>query len=154
MSKYKLNLIKIFIFSFLLLFNFLDPIKLSAQSNNSSIYKSDIVLNNKDESVRYSSIASIQILNKTTAKNSAIDLKIGQQTKVGTITIIARKCWQAPIEQKPETKILIEVLEDKSLDKSESKLNRIFYGWLFASSPSISGLEHPIYDIVAISCKK
>jgi hypothetical protein len=39
--------------------------------------------------------------------------------------------------------------------QSEEKLQekRIFYGWMFSSSPSVSSLEHPIYDITALNCK-
>lgn len=92
--------------------------------------------------------AVIQNLNKTTAKTSVLEMKIGDTLKFGQIQIIAHKCWQAPLDQKPESKILLEVLENK-----EGKNTRIFYGWMFASSPSISGLEHPIYDLTAINCK-
>jgi hypothetical protein len=107
------------------------------------------------DSPKFSPIATVQILNKTTAKNLMIDLKVGQKINLGAITIKAYKCWQAPLEQKPETKILLEVFENKSTDSNidEVQNSRIFYGWIFASSPSISGVQHPIYDIVAIACK-
>ena len=108
-----------------------------------------------NELPKFSSVALVQILNKTTAKNLTVDLRIGQKINLGAITLKAHKCWQAPLEQKPETKILLEVFENKSLDSSSDHIeySRIFYGWIFASSPSISGVQHPIYDIVAISCK-
>ncbi|GDX36561.1 hypothetical protein LBMAG18_10720 [Alphaproteobacteria bacterium] len=113
-------------------------------------------LDDKSDNVKFSSTAIVQILNKTTAKSSLVELKINQKINLGTITLKARKCWQAPLEQKPETKILLEVFENKVTDSINQVVEntRIFYGWLFASSPSISGMEHPIYDITAISCKK
>ncbi len=92
--------------------------------------------------------AVIQGLNKTTAKTSILEMRVGDLIKFGQIQIIAHNCWQAPLDQKPESKILVEVLENK-----DGKNKRIFYGWMFASSPSISGLEHPIYDLTALSCK-
>lgn len=92
--------------------------------------------------------AVVQNLNKTTAKTSILEMKIGDVIRFGQIQIIAHKCWQAPLDQRPENKILLEVLENK-----EGKNIRIFYGWMFSSSPSISGLEHPIYDLTAINCK-
>jgi len=115
-----------------------------------------VYLDDKSDSIKFSSTAVVQILNKTTAKSSIVELKINQKINLGTITLKARKCWQAPLEQKPETKILIEVFENKIIDSISQVIEntRIFYGWLFASSPSISGMEHPIYDITAISCKK
>jgi hypothetical protein len=102
-----------------------------------------------DQSLFYD-IAIIQALNKITAKTSVLKIKTGEKTEFGQISIIAHKCWQAPPDQRPESKILLEVLQNKTDEVSK----RIFYGWLFASSPSISGLEHPIYDLTALSCKK
>jgi hypothetical protein len=101
---------------------------------------------------RFFNIAVVQGLNKTTARTSTLEMKIGNKIKFGTLTIIAHKCWQASLDQKPESKILLEVLEEQIVNKKATE-KRIFYGWMFASSPSISGLEHPIYDLTAISCK-
>lgn len=103
----------------------------------------------KVDTARFYNIAVIQGLNKTTAKTSLLEMRIGEKINFGQISIIAHKCWQAPLDQKPESKILLEVLESKNNEPQK----RIFYGWMFASSPSISGLEHPIYDLTAISCK-
>lgn len=105
---------------------------------------------------RLSNVAQIQVLNKTTAKTSLLEIKSGSEVAFGSIVIGVRKCWQAPLDQKPESKILVEVsevVEDKNNTANKPQKNRIFYGWLFASSPSLSGLEHPIYDIVAVGCK-
>lgn len=91
--------------------------------------------------------ATIQALNKITAKTSLLEINIGDTISFGSISIVAHKCWKAPLDQKPESKILLEVTENK-----EDLESRIFYGWIFASSPSISGLEHPIYDLTALDC--
>ena len=114
-------------------------------------FAADAEKDNIDPS-RFSSVAVIQGLNKTTAKTSIIEAKVGEKVIFGSLKIIAHKCWQAPLDQKPDSKMLIEVLETKNEDKTV-KEERIFYGWMFASSPSISGLEHPIYDLTAITCK-
>ena len=98
---------------------------------------------------RFNNVAVVQALNKTTAKTSIIDLKVGEKISYGSLKIIAHKCWQSPLEQKPENKILLEVFEVKNENSEKLQEKRIFYGWTFSSSPSISGLEHPIYDIIA-----
>lgn len=102
---------------------------------------------------RFYNVAVIQGLNKTTAKSTVIETKINDKINFGSISLIAHKCWQASLDQKPESKILVEVFEHKTDENGAIKENRIFYGWLFASSPSVSGLEHPIYDLTALSCK-
>ena len=126
--------------------------------SNDSEKLSEIPADNeeKPDAVKTYNIATVQILNKTTAKNSMLDLRIGQKVNLGAITVKSHKCWMAPLDQKPETKILLEVFENKNsqeLDANPAESKRIFYGWLFASSPSLSGLEHPIYDIISITCK-
>ena len=63
---------------------------------------------------RFNNIAIVQALNKTTAKTSIIDLKVGEKISYGSLKIIAHKCWQSPLEQKPENKILLEIFEVKN----------------------------------------
>ncbi len=107
-----------------------------------------LIIDKAVDTSRFYNMAVIQGLNKTTAKTSMLEMRVGDKINFGQISIIAHKCWQAPLDQKPESKILLEVFETK-----EDSQKRIFYGWMFASSPSISGLEHPIYDLTAIGCK-
>jgi hypothetical protein len=124
-------------------------------SQDSSVTKLEIaesekiLAQSKHESDRFFNRAIIQGLNKVTAKTSTLEIKVGKKVSFGQIEIIAHKCWQAPLDQKPESKILLEVLENNG----EEVAKTIFYGWIFASSPSISGLEHAIYDLTAIRCK-
>ena len=125
-----------------------NEIEKSSETSNDNEEKPDVV--------KTYNIATVQILNKTTAKNSMLDLRIVQTVNLGAINVKSHKCWMAPLDQKPETKILLEVFENKNsqeLDANPAESKRIFYGWLFASSPSLSGLEHPIYDIISITCK-
>lgn len=93
-------------------------------------------------------IATVRILDKITAKSSIVDIKIGEKYNYASLGISIYQCWNAPLDQKPETKILIRVEEER-----DEKKQNLFFGWLFASSPSISSIEHPIYDITAIKCK-
>ena len=102
---------------------------------------------------RFYNKATIQILNKTNAKSEIFEVDVNKKTTISSLKLTVHKCWQAPLEQRPESKMLVEISEADSSEKN-SKEKRIFYGWMFASSPSISSLEHPIYDIVAINCKK
>jgi hypothetical protein len=108
----------------------------------------------KIDPARFFNIATIQILDKTTAKSEDKEIKVGEEIEFGNIIIKVKKCWQAPLDQKPDSRILMEVFEKTPIISKESENNRIFYGWMIAASPSVSGLEHPVYDIVALNCKK
>lgn len=114
-------------------------------SNNEDNLKTTF---DKIDSSRFYGKAVLQILNKTTAKTSVIEVPIGGVAEISQITIKVNKCWQAPLDQKPDSRILMEIFENKS---GENK--RIFFGWMISSSPSVSSLEHPIYDVTALSCK-
>ncbi len=105
----------------------------------------------KIENYQFKKVAKIQILNKNTAKTQIQEIKIDESFRYGNIIITPHKCWQAPLTTKPDSKILLEV--DEIDLKNENEINNIFLGWMIASSPSISGLEHPIYDITALNCK-
>ncbi len=108
----------------------------------------------KIDQSRFMNIAELQGLNKITAKTSILRARVGEPIKFGNLLVIIDKCWQAPISQRPDSKILLEIFEIKhNADNSETK-ERIFYGWLIASDPAVSALEHPIYDITALSCSK
>ena len=103
----------------------------------------------KVDSSRFYNKAVLQILNKTTAKSSVVEVGVGESTEMGQLSIKVDKCWQAPLDQKPDSRVLLEVFETKS----DGIKKRIFFGWMISSSPSISSLEHPIYDVTALSCK-
>jgi hypothetical protein len=115
----------------------------------------------KTDPTSLGSTAVLQGLNKVTGKTSELRIKIGGEMDFGQINVKVRKCWKSPPDQRPENKILLEI-EESETEKTpvgevakEANGNKkvIFYGWMFSSSPSISGLEHPIYDITAIECK-
>ncbi len=110
-------------------------------------------IDDENDKSRFANYAIVQALNKTTAKTSYLELKVGEKFNFGSIRIIPHKCWQSPLSKKPENKILLEISEVKSEGDDKQIEKRIFFGWMFSSSPSISGLEHPIYDIIAINCK-
>ncbi len=131
-------------------------ISLDSQAlSNKQINEND----NQFDPARFGKVVTLQILDKNTAKSLLLDFNVGAKKSFNNLDILVHKCWFSTPDRRAENKILIEVFEKKneensSLDSENSKNNRIFYGWLFSSSPSISSLEHPIYDIVAIKCKK
>ncbi len=93
----------------------------------------------------------LQLLDKSTATTKVVELSIDNEIIFFNIMIKLHKCWQAPLSQIPESKALIEVNE-KNNNSYSKEVKNIFLGWMFASSPSISSLQHPIYDITILKC--
>jgi hypothetical protein len=67
----------------------------------------------------------------------------------GALLITPRVCYTRPPTEPPFTSSFVEV-EEVKLDQSRVKL---FSGWMFAESPGIHGVEHPVFDVWLTSCK-
>ncbi len=90
----------------------------------------------------------LQGLNKITAHVSELKGAVGEEMHFGKLTVVAKSCWTAPKSRRPEHAALLEVTEYKNRDMPE----KIFSGWMFASSPALSALEHPVYDLKVLRC--
>ena len=95
-------------------------------------------------------IATIQILNKITAKVQNIDIAVNSILTYGPLKIEVKYCWQSSPYEPTENKILMNISDKKPGLKD---YQQIFSGWMFSSSPGISSMEHAVYDVVAINCK-
>ena len=92
--------------------------------------------------------AVLQGLDKVTARVVRIDAPVGKTVKFGTLEIIARSCDKRPPEDPPESAAFLDIWEVRRGDPAAS----IYRGWMFASSPALSALEHPVYDIWVVDC--
>jgi len=93
--------------------------------------------------------AKLQGMDKVTARISSFDAPIGEAVRYGSLEIIVRSCRKRPPEEQPESAAYLEISEIRP-----GKPNRkVFDGWMFASSPALSAMEHPVYDIWVVDCK-
>jgi hypothetical protein len=93
--------------------------------------------------------AVVRVLDKGTARVEQIEIPVGKPMVLGHIQIDLRSCQQTPAEEEPEAAAFMVIGEIKP-GAPEAIL---FRGWMFASNPSLSALEHPLYDVWVISCK-
>jgi hypothetical protein len=93
--------------------------------------------------------AILQSLDKVTARVLTIKARLGDTKKIGTLEIIVRACDKRPPEETPESTAFVDVWEVRP---GEPAVN-IFRGWMFASTPSLSALEHPVYDVWVLDCE-
>ena len=87
-------------------------------------------------------------LDKITGRPTSITAAIGKPVQFATLTITARFCYSTPPSETPETAAFVQI-EDHRTDQAP---RRIFSGWMYASSPGLNGVEHPLYDVWVISC--
>jgi hypothetical protein len=93
--------------------------------------------------------AILQGLDKISARVSQIEAPVGRSVGFGTLSIMVHDCEKSPPEDSPENAAFIQIYE--TLPGEEKK--RLFSGWMFSSSPALSGLEHPVYDVTLLGCK-
>ena len=86
-------------------------------------------------------------LNKVSGKISKITIQDNNETYFGTLKINVSKCKKSLPEDPPESSAFIQIW-DKKFDKED----KIFSGWMFSSSPSISAVDHAVYDVWVIDC--
>ena len=92
---------------------------------------------------------NLQGLDKVVARVRSLEAPINKPVTFGTLTVVARACAKNPPEAPPETAAFLEVTETKPGEAPKL----IFAGWMLASSPALSALEHPVYDVWVVSCK-
>ena len=99
-----------------------------------------------------SETAELQLLDKITARISTKLVRVGGVAEFGTLEFRVHYCAFRPPEEPPENAAFIMIYDNGYGDKKLQ--NVLFSGWMFASSPAISGLEHPVYDVTLLSCHK
>ncbi len=88
-------------------------------------------------------------LDKITGRTTTFEVAINETVQFGALQITPRVCYSRPPTESPQTDAFTQV---DQIDEKKT-LKRIFSGWMFADSPGLHGIEHPIYDIWLTGCK-
>ncbi len=88
-------------------------------------------------------------LDKITGRITSFDAAIGETVQFGALQVTARACYTRPPTETPLTDGFVEV-DEVTL---QGEVRRIFTGWMFAASPGLHAVEHPIYDVWLTDCK-
>jgi len=94
-------------------------------------------------------VALLQGLDKITARVSKFEAPVDAPVRFGTLSIRVRDCEKSPPEDLPESAAFLEIDE---LRPGEDRV-RVFSGWMFASSPALSALQNPVYDVNVLDCR-
>ncbi|MDP3494796.1 MAG: DUF2155 domain-containing protein, partial [Hyphomonadaceae bacterium] len=111
----------------------------------------------------------LRALAKITGNSIDISAKVGETLTFGRLKVTVKACFQAPPEDTPESAAFLEIHATAPVGKVKNdtaaetaRMHRgpqpigpdglLFSGWMFASSPGLSALEHPTYDVWVINC--
>lgn len=88
-------------------------------------------------------------LDKITGRATTVLVPVGGSATYATFTVTARYCYSTPSTETPESVAFVQVDDHRP----NQAAHRIFSGWMYASSPGLHGVEHPLYDIWLITCR-
>ncbi len=94
-------------------------------------------------------IAVFNGLDKITGRIVSFEVGIGETVQFGALQLTPRACYTRPATETPNTTAFLEVDEVSAQGRAE----RLFTGWVFAASPGLHGIEHPVYDIWLTDCE-
>lgn len=94
------------------------------------------------------SVAVLRGLDKITARVVRMEVEVDRTAEFGTLAITLRACRGTTPEEPPENAAFLEIEDEPP---GESPI-RVFSGWMFSSSPAISALDHPVYDVWVVEC--
>jgi hypothetical protein len=101
-----------------------------------------------DQQPQGGTVLTLRGLEKITGRPTNIVAPIGKPVNFATLTITVRYCYSTPPSETPETAAFVQI-SDHRADQSEKQ---VFSGWMYASTPGLNGMEHPLYDVWVISC--
>lgn len=88
-------------------------------------------------------------LDKITGRIISFDVAIDETVQFGALQVTPKVCYSRPPTETPQTDAFVEV-DEVTL---QGEIKRIFTGWMFAASPGLHAVEHPIYDVWLTNCK-
>ncbi len=92
--------------------------------------------------------ARLQGLDKVTARISTFEAPVGATVNFGPLEITTRTCKKRPPEDEPESAAFLEIVE---VTPDNGRIE-VFSGWMFASSPALSAMDHGVYDVWVLDC--
>lgn len=95
-------------------------------------------------------VAEFSGLDKITGRITSFDVYINETVQFGALQVTPKVCYSRTESETPRTDSFVEV-DEITLDR---KIRRIFTGWMFADSPGLNAVEHPIYDVWLKDCKQ
>jgi hypothetical protein len=94
-------------------------------------------------------VAVFSGLDKITGRIISFDVYIDETVQFGALQVTPRACYTRPPTEDPQTDAFVEV-DEITLNR---QVQRIFTGWMFAASPGLHAIDHPVYDVWLTNCK-
>ncbi|MDA9008939.1 DUF2155 domain-containing protein [Alphaproteobacteria bacterium] len=94
-------------------------------------------------------IAVLRALDKVTTRITEMEVAKNATIKFGSLAITNRACFENPPTETPESAAFLQIVDQRS----QNEPLKVYSGWMFASSPALAAMEHPVYDVWVVDCK-
>lgn len=115
-------------------------------------------------------VAVLGALDKITARQRELAIPVGTSDRFYGLIVMVRTCQRTTVSTSPQDAAFLQITDDgrygraqakqasatpgaSNADRSSATPSHLFSGWMFSSSPSLSAMEHPVYDIVLKGCR-
>jgi hypothetical protein len=102
-------------------------------------------------------VAVLRGLDKVTAETRDFEAPVGDVVRFGSLAVRVDYCRKRPPEETPDVLVLLEIADTESAVRdtraSDGAPRVWFSGWMFAASPALNPLEHPVFDIWPMDCR-
>ncbi len=100
--------------------------------------------------------ATLRGLDKITGRSTDLEMRVGETRIFGALEVNLQVCFQTPPDFPPESAAFLQIdtVRPAGMDPEAEHDGQVFSGWMFASSPGLNALEHPVYDIWVIRCAR
>lgn len=107
----------------------------------------------EDDPMQPQKFAVLGTLDKVTGRTATLDVPVDKVVAVGPLFLQVKACQKASaFANQPENAAFVQVWQSDDAEKSKAT-SWVFSGWMFASSPALSAMDHPVYDVWVIDCK-
>jgi hypothetical protein len=94
-------------------------------------------------------MAVLQALDKVTGRVHVLNVVVDQPARFASLTLRVRSCRKSLPEDSPESAAFLEIQDTNP----KGEKSTVFSGWMFASSPAVSAMEHPMFDVWVVECR-
>ncbi len=116
-------------------------------------------------------VVVLRALDKVTATTKDYTIKVGESLNYGSLRVDVKHCEKKPPEEIPQTWAFLQMFDTRIsaeneeaeptegstaiiIDEDGHKREKVFSGWMLAERPAISALEHPVYDVWVLECRR
>lgn len=118
---------------------------LPALAQDDGTTEGDVTTDPQEPQFSDSDGGELRFLDKLTGETGDVSLSLGQSAKFGRLIVQLDHCRYPIANPAADSEAHLTIID-------ETTTAVLFNGWMLASAPALSALDHPRYDVWVLSC--